>query len=130
VALGLSVALLPPAFARPKGHRGAVAADHALASEAGAEMLRKGGNAVDAAIAAALSSGVVQPSGSGLGGGGFVVVVKPGQPAWALDFREVAPAAATPDMFAQGASSTKGGLAVAVPAEGIGLVEQIGRAHV
>lgn len=101
---------------------GAVAADHPLASEAGARLLREGGNAVDAAIAAALSSGVVQPSGSGLGGGGFAVVAGPAG-ALALDFREVAPAAATRDMFAGGASSVLGGLAVAVPSEALGLAD-------
>lgn len=93
----------PPVEVRAPG--GAVAADHALASEAGAEVLRAGGNAVDAAVAAALASGVVQPTGSGLGGGGFALVVTPAGDAWFLDFREVAPAAATRDMFQAGASS-------------------------
>ena len=105
------------------GHSGAVAADHILASEAGAAALRAGGNAVDAAIAAALASGVVQPSGSGLGGGGFAVVVKPDGVANAFDFREVAPAAASATMFAGGVSSQTGGLAVAVPSEALGLIE-------
>lgn len=102
---------------------GAVAADQPLASEAGAEVLRAGGNAVDAAIAAALASGVVQPSGSGLGGGGFAVVVPPQGEAMALDFREVAPAAASMEQYAAGASSTLGGAAVAVPTQAIGLVD-------
>lgn len=102
---------------------GAVASDHPLASEAGATVLKQGGNAVDAAIAAALSSGVVQPTGSGLGGGGFALVVPAEGNPTILDFREVAPTAATRDMYAGGASSTLGGLAVAVPAEGIGLAE-------
>jgi gamma-glutamyltranspeptidase/glutathione hydrolase len=100
-----------------------VAADHPLASAAGTRVLADGGNAVDAAIAAALDSGVVQPSGSGLGGGGFAVVVRPNGEALVLDFRETAPGAATRDMYAGGASSTRGGLAVAVPSEGLGLVE-------
>jgi gamma-glutamyltranspeptidase/glutathione hydrolase len=117
------VARAPVSPSTPPAPSGAVAADHPLASEAGAEVLRRGGNAVDAAIAAALSSGVVQPAGSGLGGGGFAVVVLPDGAAHVLDFREVAPAAATRDMFAGGASSTIGGLAVAVPSEGIGLAE-------
>lgn len=112
-----------PAAPAPPVTPGAVAADHPLASEAGANALRMGGNAVDAAVAAALTSGVVQPSGSGLGGGGFAVVVAPGKDPLVLDFREVAPAAATRDMFLGGASSQVGGLAVAVPSEGIGLAE-------
>lgn len=102
---------------------GAVAADQPLASEAGAEVLRAGGNAVDAAIAAALASGVVQPSGSGLGGGGFAIVVPPRGEAMAFDFREVAPAAARMEDYAAGASSTLGGKAVAVPSQGIGLAD-------
>lgn len=107
---------------------GAVAADHPLASEAGVRMLEIGGNAVDAAVAAALSSGVVQPSGSGLGGGGFALVVEADGTAHFLDFRETAPAAATHDMYVKdGASSRIGGLAVAVPAEGIGLAELLTR---
>ena len=104
---------------------GAVAADHVLASKAGTAVLEAGGNAVDAAIAAALSSGVVQPSGSGLGGGGFALVVTPTGEAHFVDFREVAPGAATREMYVGKAkdASTRGGLAVAVPAEGIGLAE-------
>lgn len=112
----------PPA---PTGPVAGVAADHPLASAAGVEVLRRGGNAVDAAIAAALASGVVQPSGSGLGGGGFALVVSPTGEAHFLDFREVAPAGASRDMYAGAAkdASTIGGLAVAVPAEGIGLAD-------
>ncbi len=103
--------------------QGAVAADHPLASAAGAQILRSGGNAADAAVAAALVLGVVHPSGSGLGGGGFALVARPGEQT-VLDFRETAPAAATADMFLkEGTSSTKGGLAVAVPSEAFGLVE-------
>lgn len=104
---------------------GIVATDHKLASEAGAEILRSGGNAVDAAIAAALACGVVQPASSGLGGGGFAVIVQPDGAAHILDFREQAPASATGDMYTRAEASDAsrvGGLAVAVPGEAAGLV--------
>lgn len=105
---------------------GAVSSDHPLASRAGASVLSRGGNAVDAAVATALAAGVVQPSASGLGGGGFALVVDAQGRTEVMDFREVAPAAATRDMFALGdppPSSRLGGLAVAVPSEGIGLAQ-------
>lgn len=81
------------------GSAGAIAADHELASQAGAEVLSQGGNAVDAAIAAALALGVVQPAGSGLGGGGFLLLRKSDGQVVAIDFREAAPKLATRDMF-------------------------------
>jgi gamma-glutamyltranspeptidase/glutathione hydrolase len=102
-----------------------VATDHQLGSEAGAEVLAAGGNAVDAVIAAALAVGVVQPAGSGLGGGGFAVVVQPDGSAHVVDFREVAPAASTQDMYQRASTpdaSRIGGLAVGVPGEGSGLI--------
>lgn len=121
VALGALAAAAPPVI---RG-RAMVVADHVEASRAGAEVLRLGGNAVDAAVATALSAGVVQPSASGLGGGGFAVVVLPDGTRAAVDFREVAPGAATRDRFAAAGvaadASRKGPFAVAVPAESRGL---------
>ncbi len=101
--------------------RGAIATAHPLASEAGAAILRAGGNAVDAAVAAAFALSVVENQSSGIGGGGFALVYDAkGGKIDALDFREVAPARARPDMFLkdgapQPARSLDGGLAVAVP---------------
>jgi gamma-glutamyltranspeptidase/glutathione hydrolase len=100
--------------------RGAVAAAHPLATEAAAELLREGGNAADAAVAAAFTLSVVEPQSSGLGGGGFALVYTArDRKVTVLDFREVAPAAAAPDLFTRPGvkprASLDGGLAVAVP---------------
>jgi gamma-glutamyltranspeptidase/glutathione hydrolase len=76
-----------------------VATDHALASHAGLEILQAGGNAVDAAIAVSLALAVTRPESTGLGGGGFMIVRTADGEVTALDYRERAPAAATPDMF-------------------------------
>ncbi len=107
---------------------GVVAADQVFASHCGAEILDRGGNAADAAVATALCAGVVQPAGSGLGGGGFAIWVDPTQAgADVIDFREVAPGAATRDMYLgeDGAPiphlSDKGARSVAVPSESRGL---------
>ncbi len=124
----VSIASLPTVGSASDTWRAAVSSDHELAAACGAEILAEGGNAVDAAVATALCSGVVQPAGSGLGGGGFAVVVpRGGQDAFALDFREVAPAAAHRDLYRRPdgtldrEGSQTGGLAVAVPSESRGL---------
>jgi gamma-glutamyltranspeptidase/glutathione hydrolase len=127
VALSL-LAIAPP----PEQGPSLVAADHPLASRAGADVLAAGGNAVDAAVAAALSAGVVQPAGSGLGGGGFAVVHRAGAPDTTLDFREVAPRSASRDMFVRdgvpdATGAQDGGTAVAVPGEPRGLAELVRR---
>lgn len=84
-----------------RGRRGAVAAKHPLAAAAGLEILARGGNAVDAAVATAFALGVVEPWMSGLGGGGYLVVQPPGDgAARVVDYGLRAPLAATPDMFA------------------------------
>ena len=70
-----------------------VAADHPLASAAGAKILEAGGNAVDAAVAVSFALGVVRPYSTGLGGGGFALFKSPGEPPTAIHFRETAPGA-------------------------------------
>ena len=77
-----------------------VAAADPLAVEAGLEMLRAGGSAVDAAIAVEMALGLVEPESSGIGGGGFLIHYRASDEAIdAYDGREWAPAGATPDMF-------------------------------
>lgn len=99
VALSLVVLAMPLAAAQtPPGY--AIASAHPLATEAGVEVLRAGGNAFDAAVAVAAVLGVVEPSGSGLGGGGFFLLHEAATGLnHFLDAREVAPLAATADMY-------------------------------
>ena len=79
---------------------GVVTTSEPLAARAGAEILRQGGNAIDAAAAAAFVLNVVEPQSSGIGGGGFMMIhlAETGE-TFVVDSREEAPAAATPDMF-------------------------------
>jgi len=113
--------------------RGMVSSDHILASQAGIAMLQRGGNAVDAAVATSLAVGVVNPTSCGIGGGGFMLVFnRRSETVTALDYREVAPAAATKDMFIRDGHavpelSLAGGLAVAVPGEVAGLITALRR---
>jgi gamma-glutamyltranspeptidase/glutathione hydrolase len=82
-----------------RAKHGMVAAQHELASKIGVEVLKKGGNAVDAAVAVALALAVVYPEAGNLGGGGFMLIrFKDGKTA-AIDYREMAPLAATRDVF-------------------------------
>src|SRR6266404_2292572 len=109
--------------------RGAVAAAHPLAAEAGASVMRRGGNAVDAAVAAAFALNVVEPKSSGIGGGGFALVyTAKDRRVHVLDFREVGPLAARPDMYVQDGQprqdlANAGPLSVAVPAAVKGYAE-------
>ncbi|HET7785045.1 MAG TPA: gamma-glutamyltransferase [Myxococcales bacterium] len=113
--------------------RGAVAAAHPLAAEAGASVMRRGGNAVDAAVAAAFALNVVEPQSSGIGGGGFALVYTArDRKVRVVDFREVGPAAARPDMYIQDGQprqdlANAGPLSVAVPAAVKGYAELVKR---
>ena len=89
----------PAVAPAPKGEAMVAAADP-LAVDAGLEMLRAGGSAIDAAIAVEVTLGLVEPESSGVGGGGFLIhYTADGAAIDAYDGREWAPAGATPDMF-------------------------------
>jgi gamma-glutamyltranspeptidase/glutathione hydrolase len=81
------------------GVHGAVSSAEAHASEVGLAILKRGGNAVDAAIAVGFALAVTHPSAGNLGGGGFMVVRMADGQTGAFDYREVAPGAATRDMY-------------------------------
>src|SRR5690554_1492808 len=82
-----------------QGTGGAVASTDPVATEIGIEILRRGGNAIDAAIATHFALAVVNPEAGNIGGGGFLVARMAGGETVALDFRETAPMAATRDMY-------------------------------
>jgi gamma-glutamyltranspeptidase / glutathione hydrolase len=112
---------------------GLVVSDNKLATEAGMEILNRGGNAVDAAIATAFALAVVDQAASGLGGGGFMMIYDArDKRAHALDFRETAPEAAHADLYVRNGKPAPslgltGGLAVAVPGEVAGLLTAMKR---
>jgi gamma-glutamyltranspeptidase/glutathione hydrolase len=78
---------------------GMVVSASSIASEAGRDVLAAGGNAVDAAIATGFALAVTYPAAGNIGGGGFMVIRFPDGRATTIDFREMAPRAATPEMF-------------------------------
>jgi gamma-glutamyltranspeptidase/glutathione hydrolase len=79
--------------------QGLVSSQSQIGSEVGAEILRQGGNAVDAAVATAFAMVITNPSNANLGGGGFMIVRLPDGTTESIDFREKAPLAATADMY-------------------------------
>ncbi len=109
----------PPAAVR--GAHAMVVSDEALGSEAGVEILKKGGNAVDAAVAVGFALAVVEPEAGNIGGGGFMLVRMADGRAKFIDYREEAPKRATRDMYlgpdgnVVPGRSTTGFLSVGVP---------------
>lgn len=122
-ALGTSL------HAQTYGKNGMVVSDHHLSSEVGVSILKKGGNAIDAAVATALSLGVTHPEAGNIGGGGFIVFMKADGDVTTFDFREKAPLAASPSMFLdengeiRDNSNHKGLLSVGVPGTVAGLYQ-------
>jgi gamma-glutamyltranspeptidase/glutathione hydrolase len=100
--------------------KGVVATVHPIVTDAAVEIMKSGGNAIDAAVTAGLTLGVVDPSNSGIGGGCFILIRLADGTVHAIDGRETAPAASTPDMYlvngkADTSLSQTGPLASGVP---------------
>jgi gamma-glutamyltranspeptidase / glutathione hydrolase len=109
-----------------RGANGMVATDEELASRAGVEILQKGGNAIDAAVATAFALAVVEPAAGNIGGGGFMLVRLANGKTNFFDYRELAPGKAARDMYIQDGklipdASTLGYRSVAVPGTVAGL---------
>ncbi len=143
-ALGLGLLLLPSPLLRDpvsglandqlaRGRHGAVVTAEPHATRVGLEVLRAGGNAVDAAVAVFLALAVTHPGAGNLGGGGFLVIRMADGTATTFDFRERAPAAAHRDMYLRADGSVDpdrsvvGALAAAVPGSPAGLVAALAR---
>lgn len=100
---------------------------HELASQAGVQIMREGGNAVDAAVATGFALAVVHPAAGNLGGGGFMLVRMSDSKTHFIDFREKAPATATPNMYLDSQGDVRddswlGYRAIGVPGSVAGLV--------
>jgi gamma-glutamyltranspeptidase/glutathione hydrolase len=133
---GLFLAFLPKQFevraawrTPTRAQHAIVASQHELASKIGADVMKRGGNAVDAAVAVALALAVVYPEAGNLGGGGFMLIRFKDGKATGIDYREMAPSAANRDVFVDKngelikgeGSSTIGYRAAGVPGTPAGL---------
>jgi gamma-glutamyltranspeptidase/glutathione hydrolase len=105
-----------------------VVSEHQLSSDVGAEVLRAGGNAIDAAVAVGFAQAVVNPRAGNIGGGGFLVYRQADGQVFTLDYREMAPAAASRNMYLDSAgnpteASVIGAKAAGVPGSVAGMWE-------
>ena len=104
-----------------RAKNGMVASTHELASQVGVDIMKKGGNAVDAAVAVAVALAVVHPEAGNLGGGGYMLIRMADGRATAIDYKEMAPAAANPQMYKNAEEQRIGYKASAVPGTVAGL---------
>ena len=119
---GLTLKAPRPMVSQPeRAAKAMVASAHELASQAGLEIMRRGGNAVDAAVAVGFALAVVHPEAGNIGGGGYMVVRMADGRSRAFDYRETAPAAAVPGLYKSDSESRVGYKASAVPGTVAGL---------
>src|SRR5690242_10177927 len=126
---GLVLKAARPMVSQPeRAPKAMVASAHELASQAGLEILRKGGNAVDAAVAVGFALAVVHPEAGNLGGGGYMLIRMADGKTHFVDYRERAPEAASANMYLDvqgnvvGDASIVGYRAIAVPGSVEGMV--------
>jgi gamma-glutamyltranspeptidase/glutathione hydrolase len=99
-AVSIFILTSSSAYSQPVYHQnGMVVSDHHLASDVGRDILKQGGNAIDATIATAFALAVTHPAAGNIGGGGFLVYLNEKGESTTIDFREKAPLAATEDMY-------------------------------
>jgi len=134
IALGLTLLAGAPAAQAAEQPQAAIASAHPLATAAGHEILKRGGNAFDAAVAVAAALAVVEPYASGLGGGGLWLLHRATDGRQVMvDARETAPGKATPELYLDAAgrpvrgATTQGGLAAAIPGAPAALTHVAGR---
>ncbi len=126
-ALDSTLQTVPPVVPVRAAH-GMVVAQEGRAAQVGVEILKQGGNAVDAAVATGFALAVTYPRAGNIGGGGFMVIHRKDQARAAIDYRETAPAAATPTMFLDTSGnpdpqkSRDSAMAIGVPGTVAGLV--------
>ena len=114
-------------FSQTYASQGMVVSDNSEASKVGIEILKKGGNAIDASIATAFALAVTHPQAGNIGGGGFMVYMDDSSRVTTIDFREMAPIKASPTMFLDEngelikGSNHNGALSVGVPGTVAGL---------
>ena len=122
----LTFTLSALSFSPVAARHGMVASSEALASDVGVQILRAGGNAVDAAVAVGFALAVTYPAAGNIGGGGFMLIRLASGEAVVVDYREAAPAAASRNMYVNSSgelipgASTVGALSAGVPGTEIG----------
>lgn len=125
VSITSALAQQQPAAERIESQGGVVVCVSPPAADVGLAILKKGGNAVDAAVAVAFAQAVTWPEAGNIGGGGFMLVAPPGQAVTCFEYREIAPAAAKVDLFADGKVTLLDHKAAGVP----GTVRGLALAH-
>ncbi|MBL8216719.1 MAG: gamma-glutamyltransferase [Bryobacterales bacterium] len=119
---GLRIEAARPMVSQPlRAQRAMVASVHELATDAGLEILRQGGNAIDAAVAVGFVLGVVHPEAGNLGGSGYMLLRTTDGKVHAIDYAGTAPGSAKPGMFANSMEANVGYKSIAVPGTPAGL---------